>query len=97
MMDEAELQRLVAEACARLGLAVQHFEGIYRAWLPGWPDLTIIGRLTLFRELKSRDGVLEPHQSRCGRIITRAGGNWAVWRPADWHDGTIEQELQAIR
>lgn len=96
-MDEAELQRLVAGRCRQLGLPVQHFEGIYLAWMPGWPDLVIIGVRTLYRELKSRSGVLEPHQSRCGRIITRAGGDWAVWRPADWASGTIERQLQAIR
>ena len=96
-MTEAELERLIAERCAQLGLLVQHFEGAYRAWLPGWPDLTIIGTRTLYRELKSAGGVVKPDQARCGRRITRAGGDFAVWRPEHWYNGLILRQLQEIR
>jgi hypothetical protein len=57
----------------------------------------IVGVKILFRELKTRDGELEPDQRRWGSRITRTGGDWAVWRPADWHTGVIRRQLTAIR
>lgn len=94
-MTEAELQRLVAELCARLGLAHYHTYDSRRSE-PGWPDSVIIGRKIIYRELKSRDGVLKPEQRRWGRVIERAGGDYAVWRPADWRDGTIMRQVLEI-
>ena len=98
-MPEAELQQRVADLCAELGL--HHFherDSKIRNPLavPGFPDSVIIGTDILFRELKSRDGVLEPAQRRWGSRITRAGGNWAVWRPIDWDRGVIRKQLEAI-
>lgn len=95
-MSEAELQRLVAELCARLGLAHYHTYDSRRSE-PGFPDSVIIGSAILYRELKSRDGVLKPEQRRWGSRITRAGGDWCVWRPRDWDDGTIMRQLMEIR
>jgi hypothetical protein len=61
---------------------------------PGWPDWAIVGRGgILFRELKSEHGSLSPEQRHVGELITRAGGNWAVWRPRHLLDGTIGCEL----
>jgi len=94
-VTEAELQRLVAELCARLGLAHYHTYDSRRSE-PGWPDSVIIGRKIIYRELKSRDGVLKPEQRRWGRVIERAGGDYAVWRPADWRDGTIMRQVLEI-
>jgi hypothetical protein len=99
-MSEAELQRLVADLCAELGLHHFHERDCPRPndlSAPGFPDSVIVGAEILFRELKSRDGVLEPAQRRWGSRIQRNGGNWAVWRPADWHSGVIRQQLEAIR
>lgn len=95
-MSEAELQRLVADLCAELGLHHYHTFDSRRSE-PGFPDSVIAGTGILFRELKSRDGVLKPEQRRWGRILERAGGNWAVWRPADWHSGVIRRQLEAIQ
>lgn len=94
-MTEAELQRLVAELCARLGLAHYHTHDSRRSEA-GFPDSVIVGRTILFRELKSRDGKLSPDQRRWGSRIARAGGNWQVWRPAEWKDGTIMRQLLEI-
>lgn len=94
-MSEAELQRLVAEACARLGLMHYHTYDSRRSD-PGFPDSVIVGRRILFRELKSRDGKLSPDQRRWGSRIERGGGDWSTWRPADWANGTILNELLAI-
>jgi len=95
-MSEAELQRLVAELCARLGLHHYHTFDSRRSE-PGFPDSVIIGSEIMFRELKSADGVLKPEQRRWGSRIQRAGGNWAVWRPVDWQNMTIMSQLMEIR
>lgn len=96
-MTEAELQRLVAEACDRLGLLHYHTHDSRRSE-PGFPDSVIVGPGgILFRELKSRDGKLSPEQRRWGSRIERAGGNWAVWRPVDWSAATITRQLLALR
>lgn len=94
-MSEAELQRLVAEACERLGLAHYHTYDSRRSE-PGFPDSTIVGRRIIFRELKNADNRLSPDQRRWGSKIERAGGDWAVWRPVDWANGVILNQLLAI-
>jgi hypothetical protein len=60
---------------------------------PGWPDWVIIGHRILYRELKTEHGTLSPEQRAVGARITRAGGNWAVWRPRDLLNGTIAGQL----
>jgi hypothetical protein len=97
-MTEAELQYMVAELCAELGLHHHHERDSRRQdefTVPGFPDSVIVGTEVLFRELKSKDGVLEPAQRRWGSRLERAGGDWAVWRPADWR--AIRQKLVSIR
>lgn len=95
-MTEADLQRLVAELCGRLGLAHYHTYDSRRSE-PGFPDSVIVGNTILFRELKTATGKLSPEQRRWGSRIERAGGNWAVWRPADWHSGVITNQLLTVR
>ena len=63
----------------------------------GWVDWVLIGpRGVLFRELKSERGQLTPEQRKVGSMLTRAGCNWAVWRPRDLLDGTITRQLAGI-
>lgn len=51
----------------------------------GFPDLVLCnGRRTLFRELKSDRGRLDPAQVLWGEVLEDAGQDWAVWRPTDW-------------
>lgn len=95
-MTEAELQRLVAELCGRLGLAHYHTFDSRRSE-PGFPDSVIVGNRILFRELKTADGKLSPEQRHWGNRIEQAGGDFAVWRPADWDGGTVINQLLAIR
>jgi hypothetical protein len=91
-VTETELQRLVAELCGRLHLMHYHtFDS--RRCEPGFPDSVIVGNRILFRELKSRDGKLTPEQRRWGSRIERAGGDWSVWRPADWANSVILNQL----
>ena len=54
----------------------------------------IVGRGgILYRELKSEHGTLTPEQRAVGAQITRAGGNWSVWRPRDLLSGVIARQL----
>ena len=94
-MTEAELQRLVADACAALRIAHYHCHDSRRSE-PGFPDSVMVGTGILYRELKSAAGELRPDQRRWGSRLERAGGDWCVWRPRDWDDGTIMWQLAAI-
>lgn len=63
----------------------------------GWPDWVILGpRGALFRELKSEHGTLTADQRYVGRLLTAAGQDFAVWRPADLLDGTVAKQLVAV-
>jgi hypothetical protein len=95
-MTERELQEHVRQLCAGLGLFHYHPHNSRRS-APGWPDSVIIGAGGIrFRELKTEHGVLSPEQRRVGELITRAGGNWAVWRPRHLVDRTIARELEDL-
>src|ERR1700759_1492577 len=89
---DAHLRRLMAD----LGLFAYHTRNS-KGSEKGWPDWVIIGRGgILYRELKAEHGTLSPEQRHVGELITRAGGNWAVWRPRDLLDGTIARELASL-
>lgn len=62
----------------------------------GFPDWEIWGTRIVHRELKTERGTLSPYQRRVGSLITRAGGDWAVWRPSDLLNGVIARQLAAI-
>ena len=95
-MTERELQEAIRALCRDLRLVAQHYEDSRRCWVTGWPDLEIIGTRTLYRELKSARGDLTPEQRQVGYQVQAAGGDWAVWRPADLLSGRITRELTAI-
>jgi hypothetical protein len=95
-MLEDELQEYVRSYCRDLGLPIQHVQDTRRSWLPGWPDLVILGSRILWRELKTETNSLSPEQRAVGARITRAGGNWAVWRPRDLFSGVILRQLEEI-
>jgi hypothetical protein len=50
----------------------------------GWPDLALCRERLIFRELKTNTGRLTPEQEQWGDVLTRAGCDWAIWRPSDW-------------
>jgi len=93
-MTEAELQEQVRVMCAQLGLFHYHPHYSQRS-TPGWPDSVIIGARVLFRELKSEQGTLTAEQRDVGERLTRAGQDWAVWRPRDLLNGTVGRQLAA--
>ena len=97
-MSEAELQRRIRKMCRELGLAVQHVDNSLagRVWLPGWPDLTIVGTEIYYAELKNDHDGLEPAQREVRYILMRGGANWVLWRPQDLYDGTVARLLVSI-
>jgi len=86
------LEAYVRKVIADLGLFGYHPRNS-KGSAAGWPDWVIVGRGILYRELKSEAGTVSPDQKHVGELITRAGGNWAVWRPTQRLDGTIAREL----
>lgn len=97
-MNEAELAReVVALLDARPQLAWHMCGRSLRCrGQAGWPDLCIIGRRVIFRELKGDDTRLRRHQWLYGNVIMDAGGSWGCWRPPDLVSGRIEGELDAL-
>lgn len=92
---ERDLQAAVCKLARHLGCLVYHTHDSRRSE-PGFPDLVIVGRKGLmFRELKTRAGVLsEPQRVWLGKL-SAAEADAAVWRPADWPE-RITAELRTI-
>jgi hypothetical protein len=92
--DERTFQRDVIELAHVLAWTVAHFRPAMtkHGWRTpagadgaGWPDLVLVGRdQILYRELKTRKGRLSDDQKAWRDLITRNGGDYSVWRPADW-------------
>lgn len=101
-MTEAELLTAVTTGtarhpglCALLGVWWYHTHDSRRS-TSGWPDLVLVARKVLFRELKTDTGGLSPEQRRVGYKLTAAGCDFEVWRPKDLASGRITRELQEI-
>lgn len=92
-MSEDALQERIRKACKKLGLSVQHIHDSRRCWLPGWPDLAIFGTSPLFAELKSQRGTMSADQRQVRLAIEAAGLGYRLWKPSDWLDGTVANEL----
>lgn len=92
------LQAILVSYLSQLDLAGHHVRDSRRGGgMPGWPDWVIIGPGgILYRELKAEHGIVEPDQRRMGALISRAGGDWDVWRPRDLFSGVILLQLTAI-
>jgi hypothetical protein len=95
-MTESELLKTVTARCDERGLYWFHNFGWRTGRKAGWPDLVIVAHGMLFRELKSESASVSGDQSACGRLIRAAGGNWAVWRPADLTSGRVDRELDEL-
>jgi hypothetical protein len=50
----------------------------------------------MFRELKAQAGKLTADQRALGYALSAGGHDWAVWRPADYVDGTIGTQLAVL-
>jgi len=81
--------------CKLYGLKWYHAHDSRRS-PPGFPDLVITGRRTIYRELKTQKGDVSASQREWLDALREAGDDVDVWRPSDWLSGRIERELAAI-
>ena len=103
-MYERSLNALIRRRCRdlrlyHLGLTTHRIPGYHDAGPgpAGYPDWTIVGPGGhLFREAKSENGRRSRAQIAWSKVLTAAGLDYDVWRPADWHSGRIDAELRAI-
>ena len=94
-MTETDLMAAVRTACRHLRLLAYHTHDSRRSE-PGFPDLVIVGRRVIYRELKTQRGRLRPEQRAWLAALQEAGQDADVWRPSDWQSGRITRELQAV-
>lgn len=104
-MSEKALQDAVVDCAHRFGWHVAHFHKTFiegRWFTPaladgnGWPDLFLVRReRAIAAELKSARGVVSVEQLTWLQLLGFVPGIMtAIWRPADWLDGTIESALR---
>ena len=82
----------------RLGWLAYHTHDSRRSE-PGFPDLVLVHpvkKQLLFRELKRTKGVVSAAQTKWLVTLRSAGHDAKIWRPADWLDGSIENELKGL-
>lgn len=103
-MSEAELQTAVLQAAQLFKWRVHHCKPAQTPdgkWLTriaghrGFPDLCLVRPpRVLFVELKSAKGRLSPDQTQWLQDLEKSGLEVAIWRPSDWLDGSITEELR---
>jgi hypothetical protein len=93
-VTEAELLESVRTLCRWYGLSCYHTHDSRRSE-SGFPDLVIVGKRVLWRELKSQTGIATSPQLKWLLDLRLAGEDAKIWRPEDW-PGLIGNELSAI-
>ena len=93
-MTEHQLLDAVRAACKWSGLLVYHTFDSRRSER-GFPDVVIVGKSVLWRELKAERGRLSPAQREWLDKLRQAGSDADVWRPDDW-PGRVLTELAGI-
>ena len=91
-MTEKELQDAVIELAGYRKWRTYHTYDSRRS-AAGFPDLVCVRDEILYIELKSEIGKLSPYQQVWRDAIETAGGQYELWRPADWTNGVIEGRL----
>lgn len=83
-ITEAEFQRNVEELCQWRHLLYYH---VRRSDLgrtqSGFPDLVIVGKRTIFVELKTETGKQSKDQKAWELGLRTAGSEFYLWRPSD--------------
>jgi hypothetical protein len=106
VMSEDDLLSAVLDLCKLYRLRVAHFRPARtgQGWRTpveadgaGFPDLVIVGSIMIVRELKGASGQVTPEQRTWLDRFDLAGVDSGVWRPAQWHDGTIDAQLKRLR
>lgn len=62
----------------------------------GFPDLTLVRERIVFVELKAEREYLKPAQKLWRDWILAAGGEYHIWKPTQWFDGSIDLILGAL-
>lgn len=96
--SEKQLQEHITGLARGLGWKVYHTYDSRRSE-PGYPDLHLvhpIQRRSLFREVKTRRGVITPEQIAWGQALAAAGQDFEVWRPADVINERVLHVLQGL-
>lgn len=62
----------------------------------GFPDLVLVRKRTLFRELKTDRGRLSHAQDQWHARLHDAGADVGVWRPRDWERINRELSKEAL-
>ena len=94
-MTEGELDRAVRRIAADLGLLVYHTHDSRRSE-PGFPDLVIVGRRVMYRELKTEHGRITQAQKTWLAALEKAGADAGIWRPCALLSGDVARELAAL-
>ena len=95
-LPEADLQEAVIAMAGHLGWAHYHTHDSRRS-PAGFPDLVLAHPkrgVTMFVELKATKGRISRAQGAWLHILEEAGNQVAVWRPAHWYTGHIEDVLR---
>lgn len=103
-MTEAVLQTRVEQHARGLGWRHYHApdnrpggrRGRVQRVTPGFPDLVLVHpaqRRILYAELKRQRGRQTPEQREWADLLSAAGAEVYLWRPADLLDGTIDRIL----
>ncbi len=93
-MSERELQANVEEMLTLFGWRFYHDRDSRRN-NAGLPDVIAVrrGRL-LFAELKTTRGRVRTEQRGWLEALAMTDAEVHIWRPRDWHAGTIEEVLR---
>jgi hypothetical protein len=96
-MTEAMLQTNICALARRHKLLVFHIRDSRKNMGVGFPDLVITGPGgTIFRELKNDTLQPTPEQMTWLGTLAEGGADAALWRPAQWRDGTIAATLARL-
>lgn len=95
-MTEAQLLQAVRDLARMLRLLTYHTHSSIRSE-PGFPDLVLVGRGVLYRELKTSKGRVTAAQQQWIDGLIRAGQDAAIWRPEDLASGRVLAEMREIQ
>ena len=104
-MREDDLLAAILDAARLLGIRSAHFRPAQTkrgAWVTpvagdgkGWPDLILLGRRLLIREVKVGRNKVSAEQDAWITALTDAGQNAGVWRETDWPE-VVMGELRGL-
>jgi hypothetical protein len=106
-LSESELQKAVIGRAQALGWKAMHplpgkvdrgrgYATSTSGDGKGYPDLTLVRERFVWVELKAEGKYLTVEQKLWRDWIIAAGGEWYLWRPLQWFDGTVDVVLGVV-